>query len=138
MDTIIRKYNYKLETGIVGTDDENIANILYTINQMEIKASFTSSDMQEVNNALGELFFMITDIKVHLNRFLKASGSKTETDTINAVVVASDDAMQIVHNAGLDQTDTTKMTAAFPQVYKKLLDIVPSILALDAQAAGRA
>ena len=26
---IIRKYNYKLETGVVGTDDENIANILY-------------------------------------------------------------------------------------------------------------
>ncbi len=36
MDNIIRMYNYRLETGKVGTDDANIESVLYTINLMEM------------------------------------------------------------------------------------------------------
>ena len=137
MNSIIRKYNYKLETGTVGTDDENIANILFNINQMEKNASYVSSDIQELDNALGELFFMIVDAKVHLKRFLNTCENKTKTDTVDAVSVAVDNAMQIVGDARSDQTDTAKMSEALLKVYKGLLDIVPHILVLDAQAVGR-
>lgn len=133
MNTIIRQYNYRLETGIAKTDDENVANILYNINRMEMKASFTSSNEEVSDKALGELFFMITDAKVHLNRFLKIFGSKTDADTVDTVVAALNEAMQMVRVAR-QETDTAKMVPIFPTVYKKLLDIVPFVLALDAQA----
>ena len=154
---IIRKYNYKLETGLVGTDDDNIASVLYNINRMEMKVSFTSSDVQKLTDALDELYFMIVDSKVHLNRFLKVSGDKVNADTTCAVIRIFDDAMKIAgdalnaledaknvigavgneHAAVLGQIDMSKIFAVFPTVYKKLLAIVPSILALDAQAVGR-
>jgi len=138
MNTIIRKYNYRLETGTVGTDDDNIATILYNINRMEMRKSFTSSDAQELDKALGNLFFMIADAKVHLIRFLKIFGDKTKEDTVQTVMAALDDAIETVRNARLDKTtDMAKISAAYPKVYKNLLDIVPSVLALDAQAVGR-
>lgn len=56
MNTIIRQYNYRLETGTVGTDNENIAQILYNINRMEMKALFTSSDKEELNKVLDDFF----------------------------------------------------------------------------------
>jgi hypothetical protein len=40
------RYNYKLETGEVGSNDENIANALYTINRMETKAPYQFSDVK--------------------------------------------------------------------------------------------
>lgn len=136
MNTIIRKYNYKLETGTVGTDNENIANILYNINRMETNVPYSFSNIEELNDDLGELFFMIVDAKVHINRFINAYGGKIEADIAGIAITAFDDTMQIVRDA-MDQTDTAKMSAVFSEVYKKLLDVVPSILALDAQAVGR-
>lgn len=53
---IPRRYNYTLETGVVGTDDENIANILYNINRMEMKASFLSETRGDMQDALGDVF----------------------------------------------------------------------------------
>lgn len=135
---IIRKYNYKLETGPVGTDDDNIANILYNINRMEMKVSYASTDMDALDKELGSLFFLITDAKVHLNRFLKISGAKVSAETAREVIMALDGAMQIVDDALLEESDCLKKSPAFPAVYGKLLGIVPSVLALDAKAAGRA
>jgi hypothetical protein len=138
---IVRKYNYRLETGTVGTDNDNIANILYNINRMEMKITFASSDLPTLDKALGELYFMISDSKVHLNSFLEVFGSKTKTDTVGAVAAALDGAMEDADNAiemsCADQVDTVKICAVFPKVYKALLDIVPFVLALDAQAVGR-
>lgn len=136
MDAIIQKYNYKLETGTVGTDNENIANILYNINRMETNVPYPFSDIEETEEDLGELFFMIVDAKVHISRFANAFADKIETDTVDTVVAALDDAMQIVRDA-MDQTDTAKMSATFSEVYKKLLGIVPAVLTLDAQSVGR-
>ena len=140
---MIRKYNYKLETGTVGTDDDNIANILYNINRMEMKVSFTSSDKQELDKALSELYFMTVDSKVHLNRFLKDFDGKVEANIVDAILAVLDEAIKTSGNAldemdeVIDQTDTTKLCAVFPAVYKNLLAIVPSVLALDDQAVGR-
>jgi hypothetical protein len=137
MNTIIRKYNYKLETGLVGTDDDNIANILYNINRMEMTASGAFPNEGELNEALGGLFFMIVDSKVHLNRFLKIFENKTNAASVATVKTAFDDALQIVRADGSPQADAAKKSAVFPRVYRMLLDIVPSVLALDTQAAGR-
>ena len=137
MDMIIRKYNYRLETGTVGTDNENIATILYNINRMETKAPYAFSNMKDLEEDLGELFFMIVDAKVHMTRFLKASGEKVEGDTAEAIIAAFDSAMAIVRDVQSDETDATEMSAVFVKVYKKLLAIVPFVLALDAQAIGR-
>ncbi len=137
MDAIIRMYNYQLETGTVGTDDENMATILYNINRMEMNNPYIFSNVQELNDDLDELFFMIAEAAVHLGRFLDISGDKVEADTAVAVTAAFQEAIQIVRDSRSDEADTAKMSAAFPKVYKKLLDQVPSILALDAQAAGR-
>ena len=135
---IIRKYNYRLETGTVGTDDDNIANILYNINRMEMNVSFSSTNTQVLDKALGELFFMVVDSKVHLNQFLKIFCKKVNPETVNTIVETFDRAIEIVRGVRLNQTDdTVKMSEAFPTVYKMLLAIVPTILALDAQAVGR-
>ena len=135
---IVRQYNYKLETGTVGTDDENIANILYNTNRMEMDASYSSSDEDELDNALGELFFTIADSKVHLKRFLDAHGSKINADTAAAVTAKFDSALAVVRGAReMEPSDTVEMSAAFGKIYKIFLDAVPGVLVLDAQAVGR-
>jgi len=134
---MLRKYNYNLETGTVGTNDDNIANILFNINMMEKKVSYTTSDMDELDKALGELFFMISDSKVHLNRFLKIFGEKVNAETVTAVTEALDKAMETVDDALMKDPDIKEMCLAFPKVYKDLLEIVPIVLELDNQAVGR-
>ena len=136
MDLINRKYNYNLETGTVGTDDENIANILYNINCMETKKSFTSSDLDELNEALGNLYFMVSDALVHLNRFIKIFEGKIKQEISDYALIALDDALILMDEVE-EETDTAKISAVFPAVYKILLDTVPLFLELDAQAVGR-
>ena len=134
---MLRKYNYNIETGTVGTDDDNIANILYNINRMEMRKSYSCSDLKELDRTMGELFFMISDSKVHLNRFLKIFGEKVNADTVNVIITALDNALQTVRTAREDESDTVKMCTAFPDVYQNLLEIVPTVLDLDNQAVGR-
>jgi hypothetical protein len=137
---VIRQYNYRLETGTVGTDDENIARILYNINQTEMYASFASSDRKILDDTLGKVFFLIVDAKVHLKRFLEASGGKANTDTAGTVRDACSAAIAAIRDVRIvvDEAEPVTICAAFPKVYKMLLDIVPPVLALDAQAVGRA
>jgi len=132
---IIRKYNYKLETGVVGTDDDNIASILYNINRMEMRVSFTSSDREELDRETGHLFFLIVDAKVHLLRFLKIFDNKVEADTVNTLMETLDESIETVRADRTSSPD--KMSALFATVYYKLLNTVPTVLALDAQATGR-
>ena len=140
MDSIIRKYNYKLETGTVGTDDDNIANILYNINRLEAKASYIPSEAQKAAENLGEVFSMVSDALTHLLNFIKNNGGKVKEDNAALVLIKSafDSAVKIIEEAAEDKTDTVKTAAAIPEVYKTLLDIVSSVLELDALAAGRA
>lgn len=76
---------------------------------------------------------MIVDAKVNLKRFLEIFADKTIADTAESIAAAFDETMQIVRNARQD-ANTVKITAAFPIVYQKLLEIVPSVLALYTQA----
>lgn len=134
------QYNYRLATGTVGTDDENIAQVLYSVNQMEKYANFTSSDRKALDETLGNVFFLIADAKVHLNRFLKNFDSKTDAGTSSAVGDTFDTAIADIRNirGSIEDAELAAICAVFPKVNQMLLDIVPSVLALDAQAAGRA
>ncbi len=137
MNTIIRQYNFRLETGTVGTDDENIANILYNINRMETKAFFKSTNPEALDEAFGELFVMIVAAKTFLVQFLKMAGDKTDAATADTVTTALDGAIQALRQARWEESDTAKKVAAFPEIYKNVLEIVPDVLALDAQSTGR-
>ena len=140
-NSIIRKYNYNLETGTVGTDDENIANILFNINKMEKRISFKTSDVEELKKALGELFFMITDSKVHLFDFLEIFSNKTKEDTVNEVTSILDNAMKKSKAATREscspEPNTEKICEVFSEIYYIVLKVVPFVLALDDQAVGR-
>jgi hypothetical protein len=135
---MLRKYNYNLKTGTVGTDDDNIATMLYTINQMEMYENYTTTNMEALDEKLGLYFFNISHIKVHLNRLLKISGEKINPETLSIVTKALDDALDHIRTYLDDDTPTTPdMSTMFPVVYAMLLKVVPAILALDAQAVGR-
>ena len=140
-NSILRKYNYNLETGTVGTDDENIANILFTFNKMEKRISYKTSDLEELKRALGELFFLITDCKVSLNRFLKIFGDKIKEDTLNEITTILDNLTEIsraaTRKAVSPEPDMEKICEVFSEAYHVALKAVPFILALDDQAVGR-
>ena len=140
-NSIIRKYNYNLETGTVGTDDKNIANILFNTNKMEKRVSFTTSDLDVLKKALGELFFMITDSKVNLFDFLEIFESKTNADTVKMVTFSIDDAMKkskaATREACSVEPDIAKICEVFSEVYNIFLKNIPHVLALDDQAVGR-
>jgi len=140
-NSIIRKYNYNLETGTVGTDDENIANILFNINKMEKRISFKTSDLEELKRALGELFAIITDTKVHLNRFLKIFSNKIKEDTVNEITSILDNAIKKSNAATREsfspEPNSEKICEVFSEVYYIVLEAVPFVLALDDQAVGR-
>jgi len=140
-NSIIRKYNYNLETGTVGTDDENIANILFTINNMEKRFSFKTSDLEELKRALGELFALIADCKVYLNRFLKIFSNKIKEETVNEIKSILDNALTVSNAATREavspEPNMEKICEVFSEIYYIVLKAVPFVLALDDQAVGR-
>jgi len=146
---ILRQYNYRLETGTVGTDDTNISHILYNINRMEKFSELDPDDFDldedldededeenELDEAWGEMIFMLSDTKVHLNDFLDIFEEKLDPGTMKKVITAVMDATRTLRDVR-EETDVEKVCTALQTVYKNLLDIVPSVLALDDQAAGR-
>ncbi len=136
-DFIPRQYNYVLETGTIGTDNENIANILYNINQMEMKASFSSKDKEEMENTLADALFMVTDCKVHFKRFVQDFSKKLNNDDIVAFNSDLDSVLKIVRAAETPDIDTNAIHSAILFAYKKLLSVVPLLIDLDDQSLGK-
>ena len=136
---MLRLYNYNLETGTVGVDDKNLANILYNINRMETKVPYNNSDMVELNEDIDELFFWLTEAKVCLADFLEIFSENENNENVDTVAAAIEESIDIVDKAMdedyNDEPDIEIMRAAFPTVYKKLLAIVPNIVLLDEQTA---
>ena len=142
MNNIIRKYNYKLEIGTVGTDDDNIAQIIYAINQMEMYISNSTNDLKELDGKLGKLYFLTVHSKVHLNRFYKIYYEKIKNETFMEIINILDNMIEEIkanrYNENTEEIQNLEnMERVFPVVYSKMLDIVPKILTLDAQAIGR-
>ena len=136
MDSIIKKYNYKLETGTVGTDDDNIANVLYNINRLETKISAIPTDAQKLGERLGEVFYMVSDALTHFLAFLENGKIEENNAALVSVRSAFQSAVDVIEKAKENESDTAKTAAAIPAVYKTLLGIVPSVLELDAQVKG--
>lgn len=134
---IPRRYNYTLETGVIGTDDEDIANILYNVNRMEMKASFFSEQREEMEESLSDVFFMIADSKVHLGRFMKSFENKLDQKTLTTVKATLDEALKITRAAEASSMDSNAIHSAMLFAYKRLLSAVPLIHALDNQAVGK-
>ena len=135
-----RKFNYNLETGSVGTDDEYIANILYNINRMEMKANYKTTNIEELKKALGELFFICTDSKVNIFDFIEANSDTTDNDLTESIVATMDEAMKkskaATREACTPNADPEKICEVFVDVYKMMLGIVPTILLVDDQSKG--
>ena len=137
MDNFItRQYNYNLETGTVGTDDKNMAAIFYDINLMEKKARFASDDADALKEALNETFFLITDVKVHFNRFVKEFEKILDADVRDIVAAVFKTALNQVRQAQTSENAAEKC-AALHDAYAKLLAVVPNLKALDDQSVGK-
>lgn len=136
-DFIPRQYNYVLETGAVGTDNEDIANILYNINQMEMKSSFLSDDKNEMDATVGDVLFMISDSKIHFKKFFDKNSEKLDSKNVEAVQTALDGALKIIRTAEDPNIDVNAIHPALLFAYKKILPVVPILLSLDDQALGK-
>jgi hypothetical protein len=135
---MIWQYNYNLKTGAVGTNDGNLAKILYDINRLEVIAPFTH-DVDELDGVMGQFFFMILGMEVAIDDFLEINGEKLSKDTVGRVNAAFDEAMTIVRDNRYDEEDENPVSAeqmrkAFSDAHNIILDAVPHILDLEQQA----
>jgi len=141
MDIILRKYNYKLKTGTVGTDDENIANILLSINKIEMYVPLSTVNLDEIDTAFGKVFFLTLTSKVYLLRFQKIFNDKINNELFNEVVemfdIALDENKENRETLNREKPDTENLCKVLSTIHKNILDIVPKIIMLDNQAIGR-
>ena len=134
---MIYQYNYNLKTGTVGTNDGNLASILYNINRLEVITPITS-DPIELDDVLGEFFFMISSMEVSFDKFLKERREKTCEDTVARINSAFDNAFNTIREGRYDEEDENPVNAeqmrkAFSDAHKSVLDVVPDIVSLEEQ-----
>ena len=136
-DFIPRRYNYTLETGTVGTDNQDIANILYNVNPMEMKASFSSKAKEEMEDTLADALFMVTDCKVHFKRFVQDFSEKLNNDDVVAYNSDLDSSLKIIRAAETSDIDINAIHSAILFAYQKMLAGVPRLIDLDDQSLGK-
>jgi hypothetical protein len=86
MDFPMRKYNYRLKTGTVGTNDGNIAEILYAINQMEMYVPVTTDDLDKINTTYQQIFFLTMKSRANLKAFQDNFVNKLDAKLFDEVV----------------------------------------------------
>ena len=133
-DIIPRKYNYNLETGTVGTDDDDMANILYNINRMEMKAAYESDDVDDMQSAFGESYSMVTEAAERLDHFIEIHNEKLHPDTVDGAQFLLSDAVVVLDDVETPQTDIELMSNSIKTAYQKMLEAVPSLVLLDEQS----
>lgn len=133
-DIIPRKYNYNLETGTVGTDDDDMANILYNINRMEMKAAYESDDVDDMQSAFGESYSMVTEAAERLDHFIEIHNEKLHPDTVDDAQFLLSDAVVVLDDVETPQTDIELMSNSIKTAYQKMLEAVPSLVLLDEQS----
>ena len=132
-DIIPRKYNYNLETGTVGTDDDDMANILYNINRMEMKASYDTDKLEDMQKSFGEAFFMAVDSSVHFESFAEKRKQSQGNTAFETAKNAVEEAVRILGAVTPPQTDIPLMRSSVRKAYRQLLTAVPSLIDLDNQ-----
>lgn len=133
-NVIPRKYNYQLETGVVGTDDNDMANVLYNINRMEIKAAYEGDDIDDMRLAFGEAYSMTIEAADHLDDFIENHNGKLNPETVEKAQFLLSDAVVVLDDVEPPQTDMELMSAAMKNAYQKMTEAVPFLVSLDEQS----
>lgn len=118
-DVVPRQYTYSFRTGVVTTDNERLANVLYNINQIDAKLT------QSFEDAAGDAFFLLIDAKINLEDFARENGLTSQSAVVEN---ALDKAAEAVKNA-----DTL---ADLESMYLMLLETVPVLQNLSDEADG--
>jgi uncharacterized coiled-coil protein SlyX len=153
MDFPMRKYNYRLETGAVGTNDDDIACFLYNINQIEMYTPFSFNNIEEFKKAFSQLTFHTFKAREGLNKFFENFKMKLKIETSDEVIKELENVtskLAFVFGIILKQTidenneyilngepNMERISRLFNELYSKLLNIVPKIIELDDQSVGR-
>ena len=131
---IPRKYNYNLETGTVGTDNDDMASILYNINRMQIKASYETNAVNDMRLTFGESFSLTIEALEHLQHFIESHKEKLSAEIVNAAQIYLSEAVVVLDKVLPPQTDIELMSSSIKTAYQKMLSAVPSLLQLDEQS----
>ncbi|MBO4644563.1 MAG: hypothetical protein J5716_08165 [Alphaproteobacteria bacterium] len=131
---ILRKYNYKLSGGSVGTDDDDMANILYSINKMETPASIQSEDSSVMTASVNDVFTMLTDCKVSLDRFNTAHKDRIDQNLFQTVLNQFSAEQKRLMDAFVLLAPPAQCITLLTDSYKNILATVPSLQKLDEQS----
>ena len=134
---IPRLYNYNLETGTVGTDNEDMANILYSINRMETTAAIKSEDHTAMIKTVNDAFTLLTDCNVSFDDFNNANKDKIDQSVFSAVSTVFSAEQKKLMNAFVTLAPADQCAALLTDSYRNVLSVIPSLQKLDDQAAGR-
>lgn len=133
---ILRKYNYKLASGPVGTDDDNMANVLYSINRMETPAAVQSDEPAVMTATVNDVFTLVTDCKVSLDRFNAAHKDRIDQSLFQSVTDRFSAEQKRLMNAFVLMTPPAQCVELLTDSYKNILATVPSLQKLDEQSFG--
>lgn len=134
---ILRKYNYKLSVGPVGTDDDNMAGVLYGINKMEAPAATVSDDPATMIQTVNDVFTLVTDCKVSLGRFGSAYKNKIDQNVFSAVSDVFSAEQKKLMDAFVALAPAGECVKILAGSYRNILSTVPSLQKMDDQAAGK-
>ncbi|MBO4519627.1 MAG: hypothetical protein J5787_00295 [Alphaproteobacteria bacterium] len=135
-NTIPRKYNYKLKTGAVGTNDNNMANILFSINKMETPTSIQSEEQAVMTGLVNDALTLLTDCKVFLDRFNTAHKDHIDQTLYQSVSDLYSAEQKRLMDAFILLTPPDQCAALLTDSYKNILATVPSLQKLDEQSIG--
>jgi hypothetical protein len=131
------QYNYRLKTGEVGTNNENIANALYNINRIETLVPYQFSNGKSQMEDKAKLFSMVVDANVNIYKFLEIFRDRADSGAAKKVMTAFDECINMIESAmDSDNAVLNVEWLGFEVVYQHLLGIVPTILELDKSKDG--
>ena len=133
---ILRKYNYKLASGPVGTDDDNMANVLYSINRMETPAAIRSEEPSVMTGSVNDVFTLVTDCKTSLDRFNTAHKDHIDQNLFRSVLNLFSAEQKRLMDAFVLLIPPEKCVQLLTDSYKNILATVPSLQKLDEQSVN--
>ena len=125
------RFVHKFEIGEVRTSDSDVESFVNFITHLEDYISFISSNKKELNKKIDEILDKVMRCKAYLDKFLNNFNDYAKPETINSINAAIDEVLQKLNDTKTNETDTAKKCAIFPQTYRKLLDIVPVVIAIE-------
>ena len=131
MKTYIGQFDYDFGTGAIRPSSKDVMNFLGVLGNFKYKLSVNSSKIKEVNKDLDGAIYLATEIKTDVGKFLNNFCDYTEPETVDAINAAIDDALLMLNDAKINETDAVKKCAAFPKAFQKFVDIIPMVIAIE-------